>query len=93
MNKKSEIGDIISGRKLISRDNRGNGIWECLLCKKQVKMSMFAAKKHCCKCVSYNRRASGESYVNSEEKLNEIKEKYKNGVTKEILEEWFKQGE
>lgn len=35
-----------------------------------------------------NRRQSGEDYVNSKEKLNAIKEKYKNGVTKEILTEW-----
>ena len=37
----------------------------------------------------YNLRASGKKYENSEEKLELIKEKYKNGVTKEIKTEWI----
>ena len=37
----------------------------------------------------YNLRASRKKYENSEERLKEIKEKYKNGVTKEILSEWL----
>ena len=37
----------------------------------------------------YNLRASGKHYENSEERLKEIKEKYKNGVTKEILTKWM----
>lgn len=36
-----------------------------------------------------NIRNSETHYVNSEEKLNAIKEKYKNGVTQEIMEEWL----
>ncbi len=34
-------------------------------------------------------RHSRTHYVNSAEKLNAIKEKYKNGVTQEIMEEWL----
>lgn len=34
-------------------------------------------------------RHSKTHYANSEEKLNAIKQKYKNGVTKEILAEWL----
>lgn len=37
-----------------------------------------------------NKRYSGKDYVNSEEKLNAIKEKYKNGVSKSIIEEMLK---
>lgn len=37
----------------------------------------------------YNLRASRKNYENSEERLKEIKEKYNNGVTKEILSEWI----
>ena len=37
----------------------------------------------------YNVRASRKNYENNEERLKEIKEKYKNGVTKEILSEWI----
>ncbi len=35
-----------------------------------------------------NLRASRDHYKNSEERLEEIREKYKNGVTKNILEEF-----
>ena len=37
---------------------------------------------------NYNLRASGKHYDNSEKKLEQIKEKYKNGVTMDILEEF-----
>lgn len=37
-----------------------------------------------------NLRASRKRYENSEEKLMEIKEKYKNGVTTEILKEFVR---
>lgn len=37
----------------------------------------------------YDIRHSKTHYANSEEKLNAIKQKYKNGVTKEILAEWL----
>ena len=36
----------------------------------------------------YNLRASRKHYENSKEKLEQIKEKYKNGVTMDILEEF-----
>lgn len=34
-------------------------------------------------------RYSKQHYTNSKEKLNSIREKYKNGVTQEIMEEWL----
>lgn len=37
----------------------------------------------------FGKRASGKKYKNPPEKLQAIKEKYKNGVTLEILEEWL----
>lgn len=36
-----------------------------------------------------NRRFSGEHYTNTEDKINAIKEKYKNGVTDKILSELY----
>lgn len=36
-----------------------------------------------------NGRFSGLNYRNSPERLNEIKEKYRNGVTADILKEMF----
>lgn len=38
---------------------------------------------------NYNLRASRQHYENSEERLKEIKEKYKNGVTMDILKEFI----
>ena len=38
---------------------------------------------------NYNLRASGKHYENSEEKLGQIKEKYKNGVTMDILNKFI----
>ena len=38
---------------------------------------------------NYNLRASGKHYENSEEKLEQIKEKYKNGVTMDILNKFI----
>ena len=38
---------------------------------------------------NYNLRASRQRYENSEERLKEIKEKYKNGVTMDILKEFI----
>ena len=37
---------------------------------------------------NYNLRASRKHYENSKEKLEQIKEKYKNGVTMDILKEF-----
>lgn len=37
---------------------------------------------------NYNLRVSGKHYENSEEKIEQIKEKYKNRVTMDILEEF-----
>lgn len=36
-----------------------------------------------------HKRASGRVYENDEKKMAEIKVKYKNGVTKEIINEWI----
>lgn len=44
------------------------------------------------KCIRDNNlRASRKRYENSEEKLMEIKEKYKNGVTMDILKEFVRE--
>lgn len=36
-----------------------------------------------------NKRASGKTYENSPEKLQAIKEKYKNGIPEGEIEKWF----
>lgn len=42
-----------------------------------------------CKNTKSHKRASGKVYENDEKKMAEIKAKYKNGVTKEIINEWI----
>lgn len=41
--------------------------------------------------IKYNptQRFSGKDYENTEEKLNELKELYKNGVPDETIEKWI----
>ena len=42
-----------------------------------------------CKNNKSHKSASGKIYENDEKKIAGIKEKYKNGVTKEIINEWI----
>ena len=56
--------------------------------KEYRKVQMYYCTKSA-RLRDYNLRASRKNYENSEERLKEIKEKYKNGVTKEILSEWI----
>ena len=37
----------------------------------------------------HNIRNSGQDYKNTDSKIKDIREKYKNGVTADILNEWF----
>jgi hypothetical protein len=57
--------------------------------KRYRKLYLYEANK-AIRLRKSNKRYSGENYVNSEEKLNTIKEKYKNGITTEILAEFMK---
>ena len=56
--------------------------------KEYKKVQMYYCNKSA-RIRDYNLRASKKHYENSEQRLKEIKEKYKNGVTKEILSEWI----
>ena len=48
--------------------------------------SLYAKLYQEAKC---NKRFSGEHYINTEDKINAIKDKYKNGVTNKILSELY----
>ena len=50
---------------------------------------LFRKTWMCCKYTKSHKRASGRVYENDEKKMAEIKAKYKNGVTKEIINEWI----
>lgn len=74
---------------------------ECELCGKSF-MRKSPSQKFCSKdcseevkqrklqnqCGRRKHRFSGRSYRNSEQRLNELREKYKNGVTADILREF-----
>ena len=55
--------------------------------KEYKKVQMYYCNKSA-RIRNYNLRASRKHYENSEEKLEQIKEKYKNGVTMDILKEF-----
>lgn len=61
--------------------------WECLgLTKDQY---IYRIRKGLISRKNNNGRFSGLNYRNSPERLNKIKEKYRNGVTADILKEMF----
>ena len=55
--------------------------------RQQYQALYLSAKNH------QNKRASGRKYQNTPEKLQRIKDKYKSGVTPEILKEWLHSGD
>ena len=74
----SEVSDIATGR----HKNK------CKECARLVKEQEAQWRKEMGK-LHGRARCSGRTYENSPERLAEIKEKYKNGVTSEILAEWL----
>lgn len=50
---------------------------------------LFRKTWMCCNYTKKHKRASGKVYENDEKRMAEIKAKYKNGVTKEIINEWI----
>ena len=88
--RKHFVGDVISDRVIISV-NGGQAQLECLKCGKIVKGTPSNFFNRYCTCrKKESNRYSGKVYKNSKEKLQSIKEKYKNGVTTEILNEFIK---
>ncbi len=53
--------------------------------RKEYEYLAFTARRK----TKYDIRHSKKRYTNSEQRLNEIKAKYANGVTDEILAEWL----
>ena len=56
---------------------------------KKAYADLFKKTWMCCNYTKSHKRASGKVYENDEKKMAEIKAKYKNGVTKEIINEWI----
>ena len=88
--RKHFVGDVISDRVIISVNGKQSQL-ECLKCGKIVKGAPSDFFNRYCPCrKKESNRYSGKVYKNSKEKLQSIKEKYKNGVTTEILNEFIK---
>lgn len=74
------MGNRIKDKELAElRDNLGKNAYAELLRKTWMR----------CNYTKSHKRASGKVYENDEKKMAEIKAKYKNGVTKEIINEWI----
>lgn len=58
--------------------------------KKYVEVAIGAEEQTPKKQIKKTRRFSGSTYKNSKERILAIKEKYKYGVTQEILDEFIK---
>lgn len=87
--RKHFVGDVISDRVIISVNGRHAQL-ECLKCGKIVKGTPSDFFNRYCPCrKKESNRYSGKVYKNSKEKLQSIKEKYKNGVTDEIMKEFM----
>lgn len=86
--RKYKNGYVINGRIVIGYS--GNRyLMRCQLCGMKTLQAINQIEKHNCKCREKSKRFSGMIYDNPPEKIEAIKEKYKNGVTKEILQELF----
>lgn len=84
-----KLGDRIGDRVLVGRTADKKLILKCIYCGALIKDSATNAMKRKCLCMGKQRRFSGLTYVNPPEKIEALKEKYKNGVTEEILQEFF----
>lgn len=74
------MGNRIKDKELAElRDNLG----------KKAYAELFRKTWMCCNYTKSHKRASGKIYENDKKKMAEIKAKYKNGVTKEIINEWI----
>ena len=74
------MGNRVKDKELAElRDNLGKEAYADLY--RKTWMNCHYGKSH--------KRASGKVYQNDEKKMAEIKAKYKNGVTKEIINEWI----
>lgn len=86
---KYKIGEVINDRKVIKR-NPGRYWVMCTNCGKIAICNVSALDKAKCKCKrNYSKRFSGKNYSNSKEKLEQIKNKYKNGIPKEEIKNWL----
>lgn len=87
-NRKYRVGQVVEGKKVIGYRGR-RYIVECQDCgliyeRNSNQISNFC---RCRRAEFYTRRFSGLHYLNPPEKIEAIKEKYRNGVTAEILDE------
>lgn len=83
-----EIGQIVNGRTIIGY-KAPHYICKCPYCNSESKVACSGIEHQNCRCLNHTKRFSGKFYINSPERIAELKEKYKNGVTDEILNEFM----
>ena len=69
----------VCGAPISPKKGRGRINLYCETCSQELRKSFYVTPL----------RYSGEKYENTKEKLEAVREKYKNGVTKAILTEWI----
>lgn len=86
---KYKLGDLINDREVIEIKN-GRYYVRCFICGKIAIGRMNNLEKRFCLCKKIiSNRYSGKTYVNSKEKLEQIKNKYKNGIPMGEIERWI----
>lgn len=80
------IGDVFNNRILIGKDGM-KYVVECLDCGKITRQSSQNMIGKHCRCVEENTVTFTTKPLNK--KLSAIRDKYKNGVTMDILNEWI----
>lgn len=82
--KKYRIGDIFNNRKLVGFA-QGKYVIKCLKCGKETRQGSIEWRTNYCPCL----KKVNLTKKPLNKKLQAIKEKYKNGVTLEHLNEWL----
>lgn len=78
-----QVECVVCGKKFVT--NYKN----CVACSAECKKNYQRMYSFTVVRLRDNVRNSGKKYTNSKEKLLAIKEKYKNGVPKGLIEDWL----
>lgn len=78
-----QVECVVCGKKF-STDYKN-----CVACSAECKKNYSRMYVFTISRTKHDVRNSGKKYANSKEKLLAIKEKYKNGISKEMIENWL----
>lgn len=78
-----QVECVVCGKKFVTNCKDG------IVCSAECRKIYHKVYTFCWNKQKYNTRNSRKKYTNSKEKLLAIKEKYKNGVPKGLIEDWL----